>query len=203
MDDTYTYPSFDYLNVTYYKPPGYSGTLFYQGVLQRYLNHITLETCSSRYLDPCWRWTGGSQHLLSHRYLGMVTVKLLSLALHLPEELNVARSMTAKRLRLHTTTRCGNEECLRPDHLALMHGKNRIAWDHRPVVRNPKKERETEWLSLPEMDYLKAQMRMGAGDPSVFLINFAERINVSYMTVGEIWLTLRKTMIDTFKGYTL
>lgn len=200
MDSTYTYPSFDYLNVTYYLSPGYSGSLFYEGVLRRFFKNIELETSpfNQKWLDPCFLWTGNKSRLLSHKYLGMVPIRRISLALFLPEELNQCYTPTLKRLRFNIRSRCRNTLCLRPDHHIIKNQMTDICWSHRPAKRNLKHKR-SEWLSYPEMNFFQAQMRMGIGSPAEFLIRYAERINQTYETVGAVWLQLHDTMIKEFK----
>jgi hypothetical protein len=202
MDETYTYPSFDYQAITYYKPPGYAGIIFYEGVLQRLFSRISLEPCKFTSLDPCWMWEGNRDKLISHKYSGMIPVRHLTLALFSPETLNLVRAQSRKRLRFQWVHRCGSIECIRPDHHLPTICKYVINWARKPIQRNPKKSRD-EWLTFIEVEYMQAQLLMGSVKPSEWLLEYAERIALPYSIVGEVWLQLQAQFENKFKECSL
>ena len=202
MDETYTYPCFDYQNITYYKPPGYAKVLFYDGLLQRLFLRISLEPCKFPSLDPCWMWEGNRSQLISHKYAGMIPVRQLTLALFLPETLNLIRAQSRKRLHLKWIHRCASKECIRPDHHMPTISKYVTNWAHGPNKRNPKKARD-EWLTFIETEYMTAQLLMGSVAPSEWLLGFAEYICLPYLTVGDVWLQLQAQLENQFKENSL
>jgi hypothetical protein len=132
----------------------------------------------------------------------MLPIRQISLALFLPEELNQAKALAFKRLRMNIRSRCRNKECLRPDHHVLEHGAFYTRWLKWPAERDPKKPRD-EWLTYPEMNFLTAQMRIGSAAPSDFLVRFSNHIALPYLTVGAVWLQLQEQIVKSFEEYTL
>lgn len=202
MDGTCTYPYFPYLSTTHYKPPGYSGTLFYQDLLNRFWERTESVHNEWNHIEPCWYWTGNSQETLSHKYLGMIPVRLLAHALHTPADLNHLRKFQRKRFKFDSINRCDDRKCIRPDHLVLAGGDIHLNWLNKPIKRDPKKHRD-DWLTYPETLYMTSQLHMGMSDPDVWLISFCERIALPYLTVSDVWLKLHTMIENQYKEYTL
>ena len=202
MDETVTYLSLPYSDLTHYSPPGPAGALIYEGVMDRIRDQTELETCPNPYLDPCWIWTGNTKQFISHKHIGMVSMKHLAFALYLPQEYNSLRKRSRKRLRITPYHRCSNDLCVRPDHLIAQESQTHFDWLVKPLIRGRRDRRDDE-LKYLEIRYITACIRIGVGDPSDGLVRLSERLKIPYLSLVTGWTNIKRMLEFEFSTYTL
>lgn len=189
------YPSFAYDRLLSFHPPGRASTVFYESLLRRFIDGMEPVDPGNPALDACWKWTG-SRPFLNHKYISNVTLKHLCFAMGFPHDYN-RYCAKYRRVRITTINRCMHDWCCRPDHVLPQQAAVVQAWGHRPIKRNPKKYRD-DWLTYPEAEWLKAAMRCGSANPEFELTTFAERINLPYLTVLELWEQFKNNLEKEF-----
>jgi len=194
MAETYKYPSFPYLELLFYHPPG--NILFYEDFLQRWIKNIAVIENPFPYLDMCYLWRGNTD-VLSHKYFSNVHVHKIAYALgHSLDFIQYSKHHRRIHFKDNIFFRCMNKQCIRPDHLVPIwspHYRNRIL----PHKRNPTRQR-SEWLSMPEANWLQSLTSYGASAPEGHLRKFADHINLPFFTVADIYEGFVKTAERNF-----
>lgn len=186
MDECPVYPEFEYSQLIYFGPPAPAGSLFYEGLIERLLKKVVPSTNTLEHHPTCWEWQGNKQRLISHKYLGMMPIRTLSFALYLPEEYNKIYNITKNRMRLKFLTKCGNDDCIRPEHMIVTQTQLWRALLYPPQQRSEKTPRD-EWLNFREMSHLGALIHCSVGDPERVITKFADRIQLPFHIVADIW----------------
>ena len=185
MAEYVAYPTFEYSAKRGFNPPGAAGTLIYEDLFYRLLDKVIPVACPNPHLTPCWQWQGNEQYTISHKHAGMIKVSKLAYAMYLPLEFNQTHRHR-KRIALKTMSRCGLFDCVRPDHHVPLCSGSYVAWVNKPRERSHRAARN-EWLNYHEMTHLEGMMMVSMGDPEDLLVQYAERINLSYLTLIDVW----------------
>ena len=193
--DSYTYCGIPYAQCTNYTYPGETANFASREILERLVDKVTPEPCPVPYLEPCWHWQGTPQRLLYSRHLDRyVPVKHVAFAWAFSDDfervMQALRARHGRRLVYKSINRCGMKSCVRPDHHIPHATEHYMHWINPPMRRDPRHPRDP-WLTLPELQHLRALLWCQSGDPDFVLQKLSDKWNFNFYDLGDTWNNLK------------